>query len=77
LYRCTSLGGLKRARREVSVNCLIRDLLDIIIDDKLTTAISTSRISTADRLGRFAAFGITWYAAQQWVHGPFEIGKAG
>jgi hypothetical protein len=39
LYRCTSLGGLKRARRKVSVNCLIRDLLDIIIDDKLTTAI--------------------------------------
>jgi hypothetical protein len=27
------------ARREVSVNRLIRDLLDIIVDDKLTTAI--------------------------------------
>jgi hypothetical protein len=39
LYHCTSLCGLKRARREVSVNCLIRDLLDIIIDGKLTTAI--------------------------------------
>ena len=27
------------ARREVSVDRLIRDLLDIIVDDKLTTAI--------------------------------------
>jgi hypothetical protein len=40
LYRCTSLCGLKQARRrEVSVDRLIRDLLDIIVDDKLTTAI--------------------------------------
>ena len=27
------------ARREVTVNRLIRDLLDVIVDDKLTTAI--------------------------------------
>ena len=37
--RCTNLCGLKRARREVSVDRLIRDLPDIIVDDKLTTAI--------------------------------------
>ena len=39
LCRSTSLCGSKRARREVSVDRLIRDLLDIIVDDKLTTAI--------------------------------------
>jgi len=35
---CTRLRP-EAARREVSVDRLIRDLLDIIVDDKLTTAI--------------------------------------
>ena len=32
-------GQAPAARREVSVDRLIRDLLDVIVDDKLTTAI--------------------------------------